>query len=96
MRRTTQPTICGRQRQVRAATRYVTTAVILTVLIAASSACADSEPTAVAIRRDTELVGMWQGPVTGPYGGSVLTLRLRAASRKRSSVQVKHVSAASR
>ena len=32
------------------------------------------------MRGDTALVGLWKGDVRGPYGGSVLTLRLRADS----------------
>jgi hypothetical protein len=52
-----------------------------TSLIAAMAACASADhPTAAPYSRDTELVGMWVGPVSGPHGGSVLTLRLRADS----------------
>ena len=58
-----------------------TTTLIFTALIAILAACDDTDhPTAVTYGRDTELVGLWQGTVTGPYGGSVLALRLRADS----------------
>ena len=48
--------------------------------VAALPACADAHVPTAVIREDTELVGLWRGPVEGPWGGSVLTLRLRADS----------------
>lgn len=81
MRRTTQRINHGRHSRVRSATRYAVMTPILAALVVTSPACANTDPpTSVIVRRDTELVGMWQGFVTGPYGGSVLTLRLRADS----------------
>ena len=81
MRRTTQRSNRGRRTRMCSATRYAVMTTILAALVATSSACASTDPpTSVIVKRDTELVGMWQGFVTGPYGGSVLTLRLRADS----------------
>ena len=53
---------------------------IVTALVATIPACASADRPTAVVNEDTELVGLWKGDVTGPYGGSVLTLRLRADS----------------
>ena len=50
------------------------------LVVATLGGCADLAETTAVIREDTELVGLWRGPVDGPWGASVLTLRLRADS----------------
>ena len=80
MTRITQRSIRGRLSRVGPATTYAMATVILTALVVTTPACDSTDhPTAVIVR-DTALVGLWKGDVTGPYGGSVLTLRLRADS----------------
>ena len=56
------------------------TLAMVAILITTLPACANTESPTANIVEDTELVGMWHGSVTGPYGGSVLTLRVRADS----------------
>ena len=58
----------------------IVVAVILAAHAAALGGCADSPEITTIYREDTELVGMWQGPMEGPMGASVLTLRLKADS----------------
>ena len=80
MTRITHGNICRRRRTVRSATTYASSIVVVTALIATIPSCASTDhPTAVT-HEDTSLVGLWKGEVQGPYGGSVLTLRLRADS----------------
>jgi hypothetical protein len=55
-------------------------AVALVAVLSTLAACANPDPPTAVIRRDTELVGMWKGPMGGTYGSSVLTLVLRADS----------------
>jgi hypothetical protein len=57
-----------------------TSAMCLVASLSTLAACATSDPPSAVVVEDRELVGMWKGPVRGPYGGSVLTLRLRADS----------------
>lgn len=52
----------------------------MTALIATIEACANTDRSTAIVNGDMELVGPWKGDVQGPYGGSVLTLRLRADS----------------
>ena len=80
MTRFTHGSICRRRRTVRSATSYAVAIVLVTALAATIPACASSDRPTAAINEDTELVGLWKGNVSGPYGGSVLTLRLRADS----------------
>jgi hypothetical protein len=42
--------------------------------------CANSDRATAVVVEDRELVGLWQGPMRGPWGRSVLTLRLRTDS----------------
>jgi hypothetical protein len=64
----------------RSATSYAITSMIVTALVATIPACASADHPTAVVNEDTELVGLWKGDVRGPYGGSVLTLRLRADS----------------
>ena len=81
MTRITHGNIRRRRRTVRSATSCAITTVMVTALTATMPACASTDgPTAVVIHADTSLVGLWKGEVQGPYGGSVLTLRLRGDS----------------
>jgi hypothetical protein len=80
MTRITHGNICRRRRIVRSATSYAITTVTVTALVATIQACASTDRPTVVINGDTELVGLWKGDVQGPYGGSVLTLRLRPDS----------------
>jgi hypothetical protein len=80
MTRFTHGSICRRWRTVRSATSYAIAIVIATALVATIQACASSDRPTAVISEDTELVGLWKGDVSGPYGGSVLALRLRADS----------------
>ena len=59
---------------------YAITTVIMAALVATTQACAGADRPTAVMNEDTELVGLWKGDVQGPYGGSVLTLRLRADS----------------
>ena len=80
MTRITQRSIHSRRSRVASATAHAMTTLMLMALVVTTPACdSTGHPTAV-IGRDTELVGLWKGDVSGPYGGSVLTLRLRADS----------------
>ena len=73
--------IRSRRNRVRSATPFGIAITILATLVTTLSACGGTDgPTVVGITRDTALVGLWKGEVNGPYGGSVLTLRLRADS----------------
>ena len=69
-----------RRRGGRSAPSYAIMPVIATGLVATSQACASTDRPTAVMRGDTALVGLWKGDVRGPYGGSVLTLRLRADS----------------
>jgi hypothetical protein len=80
MTRITHGNTCRRRRTVRSATSSAITTVIVTALIATMPACVSTDHPTAVINEDTELVGLWRGDVRGPYGGSVLTLRLRADS----------------
>jgi hypothetical protein len=53
---------------------------ILVAHAAALGGCDDPARTMGPMRANTELVGLWQGPMEGPVGSSVLTLRLHADS----------------
>jgi hypothetical protein len=64
----------------RSATSYAISSMIVTALVATIPACASADHPTAVVNEDTELVGLWKGDVRGPYGGSVLTLRLRADS----------------
>ena len=80
MTRITQRSIRSRRSRLASATIHATVTVMLTALAVTTSACDDSDHPTAVITADTELVGLWKGDVSGPYGGSVLTLRLRADS----------------
>lgn len=80
MTRITHGTICRRRRRMRSATSYAISSMIVTALVATIPACASADHPTAVVNEDTELVGLWKGDVRGPYGGSVLTLRLRADS----------------
>jgi hypothetical protein len=59
---------------------YAITTAIMAPLVATIQACASTDRPTAVMKEDTGLVGLWKGDVRGPYGGSVLTLRLRADS----------------
>ena len=80
MTRITRSNIRNRRSRVRSATFYAMTTVIVTALVATMPACANTDRATAVMHGDMELVGLWKGDVSGPYGGSVLTLRLRADS----------------
>jgi hypothetical protein len=80
MTRIVQRSIRGRGSRLGSATIHAMTTVMLTALVLTTPACGSTDRPTAVIRGDTELVGLWKGDVTGPYGGSVLTLRLRADS----------------
>ena len=80
MTRITQRSIRGRRSRVRSATPYAMTTVIVAALVATMPACDSTDRPTAVMNGDMELVGLWKGDVRGPYGGSVLTLRLRADS----------------
>jgi hypothetical protein len=64
----------------RWASHRVIETLLLASLIMASPACSSTDaPTAITVE-DTELVGLWMGTVTGPFGGTVLMVRVRADS----------------
>ena len=50
------------------------------VSVAPLVSCAHSDRVTAVIVGDTELIGLWRGPMRGPWGNSVLTLRLHADS----------------
>ena len=80
MTRIIQRIIRSRGSRVGSATTHAMTAVMLTALVLTTPACDNTDHPTAVITRDTELVGLWKGDVSGPYGGSVLALRLRADS----------------
>jgi hypothetical protein len=80
MTRITQRSIRSRRSRVASATGHAMTTLMLTALVVATPACDSTDHPTAVIRSDPELVGLWKGDVSGPYGGSVLTLRLRADS----------------
>jgi hypothetical protein len=52
-------------------------ALLLASLIMASPACSTTDGPTAIVTEDTELVGLWMGTVTGPYGGTALSVRVR-------------------
>jgi hypothetical protein len=48
--------------------------------LAILAACTNADRVTATYGDDTELVGLWLGPMVGPYGESVLWLRLHADS----------------
>ena len=80
MTRITYGSIRGRRSRVRSVTPYAMTTVIVAALVATMPACDSTDRPTAAMNGDMELVGLWKGDVRGPYGGSVLTLRVRADS----------------
>ena len=80
MTRITQHSIRGRRSGVASATAHAMTTLMLTALVVTTPACNSADHPTAVFGSDTELVGLWKGDVSGPYGGSVLTLRLRADS----------------
>jgi hypothetical protein len=59
--------------------RVLLTAAIV-VHVATLPACANADRVTATYGEDTELVGLWLGPMVGPYGDSVVWLRLHADS----------------
>ena len=80
MTRITHGSTCRRRRKVRSATSHAITTMIMAALVATLEACANTDRPTAVMNGDTELVCLWKGDVQGPYGGSVLTLRLRGDS----------------
>jgi len=77
---TIQQNAHGRLTRTYFSSARVVETVFLAALLTVSPACARRDGPTAIITEDTELVGLWLGAVTGPFGGSVLTLRLRADS----------------
>ena len=73
-------TMRGRRSRMSSAAAYTTTTALIAALVAAMPACGGMDRPMAVITMDTALVGLWKGEVTGPHGGSVLTLRLHADS----------------
>ena len=78
--RITRRSIHGRRSRIWSVTRFAKTTVILTALVATMPACGSTDRPTAVITGDTELVGLWKGGVSGPHGGSVMTLRLHSDS----------------
>ena len=70
----------GRRSQMRSAAAYATTTALIAALVATMPGCGGMDRPIAVIAVDTALVGLWKGEVSGPHGGSVLTLRVRADS----------------
>ena len=80
MTRITQRSSRGRRSGVGSATAHAMTILMLTALVLTTPACDGTDRPTAVITPDRKLVGLWKGDVSGPYGGSVLTLRVRPDS----------------